>query len=579
MAGALIGYDPVRIAILRRRTDEAVDALRAVHAGSTDDELAASAIAVVLRTIRTLTDDLVPVLDRIAASTAMTGWEVGGPPVSAVAAERRARAGHPDGRRWATYVEADEAMLAHVRAMDDDELLAFLEEQSGRLGPLHGTPPDLDDERVRSMLAALGLEIRRRATVRPAFVADLTAVAAAAPIAVHAVLETPGDGRLLLPLARAMLGAPRWRAELQPALYDAGVHALLRHVASDPRRCLELLRDDAALAGIASWEALDVTLTRTVVRRGLLDAIVADPDRVADGYAVLRELTRLANGELDSGFSAGAARGVGDAFIGYVDTLAPAISDVSDRIIVPEAGDGFVLGDYDDLVDLLGAVVVDAEAQAAVGRAVGAHLDGAFVRIAAALDDGPIAVSWLTPSARLTRVVGEAIIAEGNERAAARAAEVARQQGLGNVVGFTSGVIGAVAPGAVGTGLSLILDETTNVLTSPRRSTPDGIPDLELSGTFTREAWFGMTAVMVRDPRARRGQSLGRVGVGTWRSLADRLDDVEAAPPGEREAAIARFDRYVRETVPALDAAVVRALDVAGVDDLRRDRSGGDVAG
>ena len=55
------------------------------------------------------------------------------------------------------------------------------------------------------------------------------------------------------------------------------------------------------------------------------------------------------------------------------------------------------------VVDLLGAIAIDPVGQAALGVAVGAHLDATLRRIAAALERGPLNATWLAPPTRVAR--------------------------------------------------------------------------------------------------------------------------------------------------------------------------------
>jgi hypothetical protein len=562
----LIGYDPLRIDDLRRHTLGAVDSLR--YVGSADPG-AEGAVRAVGRTTRTLTELWLPLLERIAASTAMLTWDRRGP--------HGGRLGDPHERRWETFAPPDDALLDRLRWLDDDELLDFLEEHGERLRPSAEQPLDLDDAALQSVRAASAAAIDDRLDQRPSFADELVRLAPSAPAIALAIPFSVRRHELAPRIAATMLAAEGWRAELHPATYPAGIEGLLRDIALDPTACLTLLRDDAALARLAAWDDLDGDLVRTVVRRGLLDAVHDDAGRLPDGYGVLRRLTELANGELDGGFVAGMARGVGDAFVGYVDTFGAAISDVSDRVVVPEAGDGFLLGSYGDVVDLLGAVAIDPIGQAALGVAVGAHLDATLRRIAAALEDGPLAATWLAPPTRVVRAVGEAILAEGHEAEAAAAAAAARQRRLGTIVGFTTGVVGLIAPGPIGVVLS-VADKTSELVAPTEGPRPAELADLDLSRTFVREARFGMITILVRHPRARSSRGLGQVPDGVWEDLERRVGDVERLEPDDREDAIAALDREIRETVPALDRAVTLELDLAGVDELRRDHSGGDPA-
>ena len=563
----LVGYDPVRIYILRRRTAEVVDELRRIGCV---DPAGVEANTAVARTLATLTELWLPLLDRIAASAAMTGWAALGP--------HGGRLVGPHRGRWDLFVPPDERLLANLREMDDDELLDFLVAQSRRWQPLAGPGPDLDDEHVRAMLAAIGRVLDERLETQPGIGDELTSRAGQAPVIALALGYSLHRRQVITGVAGAMLAAHPSTAGFHPHTFLPGLSALLDEIATDPDACLELLRNTQALQGLAGRHDLDVDLVRTITRRGLLDAVRDDRSRLGDGYAVLRELTVLANGDLDAGFAPGLARGVGDAFIGYADTLAPAISDISERMIVPEAGEGFELGSYADVLDLLGAVAVDPVGQAGLGVALGAQLDAAYERIAEELGSGPITRSRLTPVARLARAVDEAIVAEGAEAQAATAAQAARQRRLGTQVGFVAGVVGQAIGGPAGLLVSVI-DGASELLPPTGDPRQPQVVDQDVAGTFVREATFGMLALLVRDPRARAGHRLERVAGATWKRVEERIAEVEAAPVEERERAIVALDREVRRDVPALDAAVAAEIDLAGIDDVRRDRGTGDAAG
>ena len=123
---------------------------------------------------------------------------------------------------------------------------------------------------------------------------------------------------------------------------------------------------------------------------------------------------------MTDGFAPGAARGIANSLIGYIDTLAPAIrkedGGAVTLIVLGDTPFTFDLGTYEEVRDLVGAIGRDEQAQAAIGVTLGAYVNSV-------VDELGIDVasrSGIEHVAQFADLVGDAVSAEQAEMVAAR---------------------------------------------------------------------------------------------------------------------------------------------------------------
>jgi hypothetical protein len=130
-----------------------------------------------------------------------------------------------------------------------------------------------------------------------------------------------------------------------------------------------------------------------------MDSVLADAARLADGFEVVRHLTLAANGPLDSGLSAGMARGVALSMPVYFPLLSSGVHQTGAKPVRISTYE-LTLGTYDEVARLFGAVMRDDEAAGALGISLGTFTDGELTR------EG----SDLTTAGSLTDVVNLSVL-------------------------------------------------------------------------------------------------------------------------------------------------------------------------
>lgn len=541
-----IGYDLDRVRRLAHATSEAVEALRAI---GSDDPAALEALDAVRLARRNLEDHWMPVLRRIAASRALTAWSAGGPDPVTRSGPRRS--GRVDPQRRAL----DRELL--------DSLLHTLHELASH---------DPADRPADTELAQLANEVARRAH-RSDVVADrLVELAGLTPsiALLTSFADFPHD------VAVAALAGALTAAEPVGAMgtrhHLEAVAAAMNGLLDDPRATLDVLLVPGTLAALGSWKLLDQDLVHEFVVTALHDAVADDPARRRDGYRVLTDLTQLAGAEFDGGMQPGLARGVAASMTGYVDTLGPAVRrEGSHEVVVMLDEETVVMGTYDDVAGLFGAILRDPVAQVSVGIAAGAYA-------AAVVDDRGVDVVRGNHLARVTRfadLLGDATRSEHAELVVAAAATEAAHRklgvliGLGANAGLTVAGVGSVLRSATGPIISAVTDRLADVDPGrmPGRPIPAAIYDVVTTSAI---------AMVARDPTVRSALGLGGVTRSQWRSIGARLDEIERTDdPVERSRHVLRLERHIEDDVPALDHYLREVRDVENLDELTEDRRSG----
>ena len=431
-------YDPSRIHQLSMRTAMAIDALAMFDS---PDPMAADAMRALRLLRRNLEDVWMPLLRQIETSQALISW-TSTAAISAIGFLA-------DGREAiAAWIERHTHDLAeHLRSMSDDEFLVRLAHIGEDGLPFDGyNGLDLDDPSWTAMFPTVAAEMAFRVRVDPTFRSRLVEVSYDNPAVGLAISYANFPTTFVHEVAVNMLHRPSRMDDFETRAEAAAASAALEALVVHPQVCLTTMQDPTLLAELAGWTMLDQDVVARFVQSGLHTAVVESPRRLAEGYSVIGELTRLANGSFDGGFTVGMSRGVARSMIGYVDTLGRSI-DKEDggqvRVTTLGAGtdgprrdDGFAieLGTYEDVRNLFGAMARDVEAQAALGVVLGAYMNTVVADVGGDL----ATLSGVDHVAQFADLLGDAVTAEQAEMIATAASATAQNGILVGAVGFAT---------------------------------------------------------------------------------------------------------------------------------------------
>lgn len=545
-----LGYDPDLVRRLSQHTETAIAQLRSIHSSDTS---AIDALDAVRLTRRNLEDHWMPVLRAIQASETLVGWT----PATGLTTPRSgpARAG---GRRRARPTE-------YARLTDDAlfDVVAMLANRFVVTDDPGEHPSDVE-------LAGVATELGRRAAVSQTTVERLVALAADTPTIATLTGLAPFPPDVTRRILVTSLAVEPWPSTGATRRHLAGIEAAMSALIEHPGACLDVLLDGASLQTLASSDQLDDDLVQEFATSALYDSVAVDPDRLLDGHHVLAGLTRLANGPLDGGFNAGMARAIGVSMSGYIDSLAPAIRQEGNHPVLVIADGGEVeLGTYDDVVDLIGAVLRDEAAQAAVGVAVGGYATSLVDDLGADITTRP----GLERLTRFADLLGDAARAEQAELVMVAAAEEAARRRLGSAAGFgatvalTGGGAGVVLRSVTGRAMSAVVERFAPV--DPGRMPGRSIP----AATYDIITVAGLSLV-VRDRSTRHPLGLGTVAAHHWKEIADRLVQIERTDdPDERTRQVIRLDRWVEDNSPDVARYLAAVRSTPGLDELTEARN------
>ena len=551
------GYDPRRVRSLAHRTAEAIERLRSIRS---DDAAAAEAMRTVRLARRNLEDLWMPTLRQIERSEAMISWERSEfASLGIRQAERRSAA-------------ASTSVWTQLSALSSDELIDHLEWMDRR------AIPDRSDEgwqtwfldRYGADLDVLAIELAARVARDPAFAARLAAVASDHPLLGHLTRRAPFPVPFLSAIARSMMWphGPAATADLDG--FASSLSSVLASLVGDPSACLDLLMDPAVVFGLASWERLDGDIVTQFTISGLHTAVAADSDRLDDGYHVIGTLVELTNGPLDGGLQPGMALGMAVSLAGYIDTLAPAIrQEGTYPVIVIDDGLEAELGSYDDLVDLVGALLRHDEAQAATGTVLSAYTTRIVTDLGTDIGLRP-GLEYVT---RFTDLVADASRTEQAELVMEAAAEEARRRQFGGLIGFgvnvtlTAGGVGSATRALVSRAVALATDHIAPVDAA-------SLPDARIPSITYDLITIAALRVVAGDRGQRRRAGLDGVPRSTWTELDRRLAAVEAEDDtAARTRKVLRLDHWIETSVPLLAGYLGRIRSVPGMDELTEERN------
>jgi hypothetical protein len=549
-----VGYDPDRVRALAHRTREAIDATRRL---TSDDPAAGEALLALAALRHTLGHHWMPALLDVLRSDALTIWSRRGPASPAV---------HPAPLRPPDRTPVEAA--TRWSGLDGPALLDAIERLDARSAS--SDPPD--DVELDEVAREIGLRLGSD----PATVDDVVARAGQLPIVGELIARANAPVTVLVATLATMTQPSGVVAAVDLDRYRGSFEILLAVLADDPGGCLTALGDRRVLDAIAVWHDLDADLVEAVVRGGLHDAVAAEPARLDEGYAVVRDLVRLTSGPLDDGgFHPAMALAVATSMVGYVDTLAPAIRhEGSSRVVVvdhrPDDGRGFGidLGSYDDLADLFGAVLRDPAAGAALGVVLGGYALQRIDQLGADVARPP----GLESVARFTDLLTDAGRSEQLELVAEAAAEESRRRTLAGAVGFgatvalTASGAASITRSLTGRAVSFAADRLTSVA-------PDRLTDHRFAQRTYDLIVLGALGAVARHPGVRRDAELTSIPAIRWRTIGERVAGIEAeTDPAARSAGLVRLERWIATEAPELERYLGEVRSVPGMDELTESR-------
>lgn len=538
------GYQPKRVDALNWHARAAIGELLSIHSS---DPAAAPAMRVVVLTRRNLEDQWLPLIMAIRASNAMVTWSSS---VLSGLADLAERFG-----QWLTFTDSTSpasrfATLNNEDLMHELYVAGHLNTRGDGKGSIaeriDGGAPFWSDE-----FADLAAELAVRVAIDERFALRLIDEIDQHPLAAVAI------GHADFPLAFSQAALP---GLLESGRWWSGVHveaienAMLHVLTASPAAALDLLGDSAVLAALAGAKTLDPTIARDFVRAGLYDAIEADRARLIDGWGVLENLTVLADGEFDDGFHRGLAQGVADSMFGYVATLAYGIGAGIDNDAIRihiDSGDSLgVLGDRDAVANLFGTVMRGADARVTMGVVLGAYTDRVINDLGATIVDR----TGVESIARLGLLLRDGLNDEQAELTLAAAAETARRQRIGDLIGFGAGSwmsasgVGVVTRTVVSQAVSSAMDLGS-------KGAPDDIVDMSFGSTTYRGIQLSVLRYVHDHPDAHADLAVDRVSPEQWAEVGRRLDAIASKPDGAiGEGLIHDLDNLIANSIPALDS-------------------------
>jgi hypothetical protein len=551
------GYDPARVQQLARRTSEAIELLGHLRS---NDPAAADAIRTVRLARVNLEDHWMPALRDIERSDAMVRWRSNGLDADGV---------HPltaRGASLAGHLASGTSNVVAMSAERRDALIAELDRLERRAligGVAASSPRDAE-------LATLGRRLAAWVRRDDAFADRLVELSVSNLLVARLLGEARFPSSFAAAVVRRMAAPNGPDTGVDRDRYAASLSIALSSLSDDPTACLDLLLDEPTAFALASWQALDTAMLADFVVSGLHGAVVVDPDRLREGYGILRFLTRAANGPLDGAMSAGMALGVSTSLAGYIATLAPGIrQEGSTPVIVRAVDPPLELGTYDELVDLFGSLLRSPEAQAALGTVLAAYTFETFERVGGDAVRRPEA----TYVAQFADLIGDASRTEQVELVMAAAAEEARRRRLGGLIGF--GVNAVLLTGGAGSVARAVAGHAVRMVTSwASRVEPERLTDSEIPAHTHDLITVAAIAVVASDPSARRAAGLGGVSAAQWSEVRRRLRAIEQHDvPRERMAAVGELDYWMETSVPALAAYLLHIRSMPGMHELTEGRN------
>jgi hypothetical protein len=426
-------YDPDRLRALGQRTLDAIAALDSIRSS---DPAAAGAMRAARLARRNLEELWMPAIRRIERSDAMVS-----------------RIGVDLGEQWRRTPRRPSPADTRsrptpgpLRSLSDDELLDLVDAIDRLLtdAPLDGERTDTygaDTLPAKYDLDVLAEELARRVRDDRSFRRRLLAHAPQTVVVGQLVGRAPFPTGFVADLVVSLAGPVGARAGRDPAEFGRAISTALDVLADQPAAALRVLLDDAVLHRVATSRHLDTEAVATFVTSALT---MASTHRLADGYRVIE---RLHADRLTAGFSLGLATSLD----GFFDTLAPAIAQRDENVVIAAVAGTPDVGSYGDLRALVGEILRHADAAAAIGASIGNYTDRYLDR----LGDDLGADGTLTTLAHLVTLLDEASTSEQAQLIMEAGALESSRRAVGDVVGvgvttlLTASGVGTAARGLV----------------------------------------------------------------------------------------------------------------------------------
>ncbi|MFT7503831.1 MAG: hypothetical protein ACI91Q_002644 [Gammaproteobacteria bacterium] len=538
------GYHPQRVDALNWHVRAAIGDLMLIHSS---DPAAAPAMRAVVLTRRNLEDQWLPLIMAIRASNAMVTWSS---TVLSGLADIAERFG-----QWLTFDDRT-TIASRFATMSNDDLLHELY-VAGHLdtrGDGKGSITERMEDGAQfwsDEFPSLATELALRVAIDEPFAVRLIDEIDQHPLAAVAIGHADFPIAFSQAVLPGLLDAGRWWSGVH---VEAIENAMLHILTTSPSAALDLLGDSAVLAALAGANTLDKTIARGFVRAGLYDAVEADRTRLIDGWGVLADLTVLADGEFDDGFHLGLAQGVADSMFGYADTLAygigAGIENDAIRIHI-DSGDSLgVLGDRVAVANLFGTVMRDADARVTMGVVLGAYTDRVINELGSSMVDR----TGVESIARLGLLLRDGLNDEQAELALAAAAETARRQRIGGLIGFGTGSWMS----ATGVGLitrTVVTQAVSRATDLGSEVEPDDIVDTSFGSVTYRGIQLSILRYVHEHPGAHTDLALNNVSAEEWAEVARRLDAIDDEPDDAISGGLIHdLDNLIANSIPALDS-------------------------
>jgi hypothetical protein len=355
---ATIGYDPVRIATLKRLTLAAIDDLRSIRCS--DPDAAASLTAV--RGIRsTLVDIVMPAIVEIERHDPLVQMfgRIGG-----------LRAEWGATHRW---LGDGDPIPPHIREMTDDELIAGVRDLAETWPVGFDGKYAVDLDRLRGLFVVdAAREVSRRANADPSFAEQLIESAGGSDsLGVIASIGYLRPDLVAEVTQRLVRRPPSGPTEADHDRRGLVLSRLLARVSRSPTVSQDLLGDDIIQLELVDRHDLDGDIVADFVAMATVGAALEDPGRRSESRDRVFDFRRWSDrASFPSGLSRGLALGLGP--------IANDLARTLDRgnALLDERGDPLIHRAervrYDELAQLVGRIGADETARATL-MSIAAH--------------------------------------------------------------------------------------------------------------------------------------------------------------------------------------------------------------
>lgn len=527
-----IGFDPERTVGLALRVRSSADELAGI---TCSDPLAADALRVVALTEHNLRTSWLPLLDRIAATGALTTWIRSGP------------GGRPGLPGWPM------PPTPHVATTLGAAVLTRLRVRAGAIRHgVDGRP--VDDDAGGPWLDSLVAGVRHCLALDPGFRDELLAQVTRDPSTAWLLLSEELDAALRADVLTALLGSVGRVHGMEWGAVAGAAERLMVGLSEHPAAALHALGRRDTLWLLAEWPTLDQAAVADFVHAGLAVAVRDEPSLHPDGVRVLLDLVHLANQpRLDHvGFLPGVAVGTASAVGAYAPSFVDTIRLESATVTVRSSGvDGELdatFGTYDELVEFFGAMMRDEPAaQHVLGTEV-----AALARLAVAGGEGVPSTVRVDSVAEFTELLQHAAANENEESRVAAAARRAGALDSSTLFGFTTSAL-FLAGGRGHPVAAFVLDRGVKDLVDlAARPRPVPTPVTVDMATATHQV-IVMAAIgrAASDPSFRRSAGIGGSSLD-WAKIEGRIAEIEelaadGPEPSEMDRHLHQLEADARE--------------------------------